>query len=69
MRHSIYYETPFGDFMFARTDFSKGGSCSQCALLDSGYCHLMDCQQFDNDRHHFHLVHRYEKGGCHGRNK
>ena len=64
MKYSIYIETPFGDFQFARTDLSKGDSCSQCALLDSGHCHEVDCAEFDTDQHHFHLVRRFiEKGG------
>lgn len=67
MRHSIYIETPFGDFQFVRTDTSLGSSCSHCALLGEGLCHLVDCQEFDNERHHFHLVRRYvEKGGQNG---
>ena len=61
MRHSIYIETPFGDFQFARTDLSKGDSCSQCALNELGHCHEIECNEFDTERHHFHLVHRYEK--------
>ena len=59
MRHSIYIETPFGDFQFARTDFSKGDSCSQCVLKGIGHCHEVDCAEFDTERHHFHLVRRF----------
>lgn len=62
MKCSIYIDTPFGDFQLTRTDFSKGSSCSQCALSKIGYyCHEVNCMDFDNDRHHFHFVHRYEK--------
>ena len=69
MKSSIYVETPWGVFKFARTDLSKGTSCSQCALLGLGKCHLMKCRKFDNERYHFHLVHRYVvKGGCYGGN-
>lgn len=61
MRHSIYVETPFGDFQLTRTNLSKGSSCSQCALCGLGHCHEVDCAEFDTERYHFHLVHRYEK--------
>ena len=61
MRFSVYIETPFGDFQFARTDFSKGDSCSQCALNGLDHCHEIECNEFDTELRHFHLVRRYEK--------
>lgn len=65
MKCPVIIETPFGDFQYALTEFSKGSSCTQCALDGLGHCHEVDCGIFDTEQHHFHLVYRFvQKGGA-----
>lgn len=61
MKYPIFIDTPSGIFRLVQTDFSKGSSCSQCDLFDSGDCHEVRCMEFDNDRHHYHFIHCNEK--------
>lgn len=59
MKHSVYIETPFGDFQLVRTNTFKGSSCEQCALNGLGHCHEVDCSMFDTDGRYYHFVRRF----------
>lgn len=41
MKTKVWVETPFGDFEYVPTDFSKGCSCMQCKAFGLERCHEM----------------------------
>lgn len=57
MKTKIWVETPFGDFDYVPTDYSKGGSCEQCAADGIIECCLM-CSDFDTEFRHYHFERR-----------
>lgn len=61
---TAFISTPYGDFDYVKTDFSRGASCDQCCLLGLGVCHECDCQAFDTERAAYHLRPHYEIGGA-----
>ncbi len=56
----IWVETPFGDFDYVPTDFSKGSTCSQCAARDLGHCCDLPCEDVDNETMHYHFERRFK---------
>lgn len=59
-----FISTPFGDFDYVKSDFSRGSSCRQCCLHGEGICNDVCCDMFDTDDVHFHFQRHYEIGGA-----
>lgn len=59
-----FISTPYGDFDYVKTDFSRGTSCDQCCMLGQNVCDDCACELFDTAGVHYHLRPHYEIGGA-----